>query len=53
MVTSVNWSKTGNFLGTGSSSGEIHIWDINKVKKVRTIEGHTARVGALAWGNNG
>jgi len=52
MVTSVNWSKTGNFLGIGSNSGEVHIWDINKVKKVRTMEGHSGRVGTLAWGNN-
>jgi len=52
MVTSANWSKTGNFLAIGSNSGEVHIWDINKVKKIRTMEGHTGRVGTLAWGNN-
>ena len=52
MVTSVNWSKTGNLLGIGSNSGEVHIWDINKVKKIRTMDGHTGRVGTLAWGNN-
>jgi cell division cycle 20-like protein 1 (cofactor of APC complex) len=52
MVTSVSWSKTGNFLGIGSNSGEVHIWDINKVKKIRTMEGHAGRVGTLAWGNN-
>lgn len=50
MVTSVSWSKRGNHLAVGTNSGEVHIWDINKVKKVRTMEGHSARVGTLAWG---
>lgn len=51
MVTSINWEKRGNLLGVGTNSGEVHIWDINKVKKVRTMEGHTSRVGSLAWGD--
>lgn len=52
MVTSVNWSKKGTHLAVGTNLGEVHIWDINKVKKVRTLEGHNARVGAIAWGQS-
>lgn len=52
MVTSVSWSKKGSHLAVGTNLGEVHIWDINKVKKVRSLEGHTARVGTLAWGRN-
>lgn len=52
MVTSVGWSKRGSHLGVGTNLGEVHIWDINKVKKVRTLDGHTARVGTLAWGQD-
>lgn len=50
LVTSVSWSKVGNQLSVGTNSGEVHIWDINKVKKIRTMEGHSARVGTIAWG---
>lgn len=52
MVTSVNWSKSGDNLAVGTNQGEVHIWDINKVKKIRTFEGHSGRIGALAWGQN-
>lgn len=52
LVTSVNWSRRGSHLAVGTNEGEVHIWDINKVKKVRTFEGHAGRVGTLAWGQN-
>ena len=48
-VTSVGWAKKGQLLSVGTNLGEVHIWDINKVKRIRTLEGHTSRVGALAW----
>lgn len=49
MVTSVSWAQKGQLLGIGTNSGEVHIWDINKVKRVRNFEGHSARVGAVSW----
>lgn len=52
MVTSVGWSQKGSHLAVGTNLGEVHIWDINKVKKVRTLDGHSARVGTLAWGKD-
>jgi len=52
LVTSVNWANQGELLGVGTSQGEVHIWDINQVKKVRTLQGHSSRVGALAWSQN-
>lgn len=27
----------------------LQIWDIVKMKRMRVMAGHTARVGALAW----
>jgi len=50
MVTSVHWAKKTPLLGVGTNSGQVHIWDVNKQEKVRTFKGHSARVGALAWG---
>ena len=52
MVTSVAWSNRGSHLAVGTSKGELNIWDVNKVKKVRTFQGHTARVSSIAWGRN-
>ena len=30
----------------------MQIWDVNKQKLVRTMRGHTHRVGACAWSNS-
>lgn len=53
IVTSVSWSRSGDLLGVGTNSGEVHVWDINKVKRVRCLEGHNSRVGAISWSQDG
>eukprot|EP00798_Chlamydomonas_sp_ICE-L_P028038 gene28038-31138_t len=50
VVCSVAWSQRGTYLSVGTNSGKIQIWDVVKVKVVRTMEGHRTRVGTLAWG---
>ncbi|XP_078442432.1 B-type cell cycle switch protein ccs52A-like isoform X2 [Wolffia australiana] len=40
-VCSVSWAQRGNLLAVGTNLG--------KVQKIRTMEGHRLRVGALAW----
>jgi len=47
-VTSVGWSVKGPNLSIGTNNGEVHIWDIGKLKKVRVLHGHTNRVGSIA-----
>ena len=49
LVTSVNWAQHGTHLAVGTNRGEVQLWDTIKCKKVRTMAGHNARVGALAW----
>ncbi len=49
LVTSVSWAQRGTHLAVGTNKGEVQLWDTIKVKKVRTMTGHTARVGTLAW----
>lgn len=49
VVTSVSWAQRGTHLAVGTHRGEIQLWDTIKCKKVRTMAGHAARVGALAW----
>eukprot|EP00079_Xenopus_tropicalis_P031332 XP_017945103.1 PREDICTED: fizzy-related protein homolog isoform X2 [Xenopus tropicalis] len=48
-VTSVGWSERGNLVAVGTHKGFVQIWDASAGKKLSTLEGHTARVGALAW----
>lgn len=48
-VTSVAWSDGGRHLAVGTSRGEVQLWDAFAEKLIRTMNGHSARVGALAW----
>jgi cell division cycle 20-like protein 1 (cofactor of APC complex) len=49
IVTSVSWAQRGTHLGVGTNKGEVQLWDTVKCKKVRSMPGHTGRVGTLAW----
>ena len=48
-VCSVKWIKEGNVLAVGNLHGEISLWDVEQMKKMRTMTGHADRVGALDW----
>lgn len=48
-ATSVSWSLKGPLFAVGTNSGDVQIWDVVKMKKVRTMTGHTNRVGAMSW----
>jgi cell division cycle 20-like protein 1 (cofactor of APC complex) len=48
-VTSVAWTQRGTHLAVGVSNGEVQLWDADRCEKMRTMEGHSARIGALSW----
>ena len=48
-VTSVSWSESGKHLAIGVSNGQVQLWDAGAQKLIRTVTGHSARVGALSW----
>ena len=48
-ITSVSWSERGTHLAVGLNSSETQIWDLQQLKVVRTLGGHTARVSVAAW----
>ncbi|KAF9082620.1 ubiquitin-protein transferase activating protein [Mortierella sp. GBA35] len=48
-ITSVSWAYDGLFLAVGTYEGDTQIWDIETKSKVRSMKGHAARVGVLAW----
>lgn len=48
-VTSVSWSERGHLVAVGTYKGLVQVWDATANKRVNVLEGHSARVGALAW----
>jgi cell division cycle protein 20 (cofactor of APC complex) len=48
-VSSVSWGKGGSYLAVGTNSNGILIWDVTRMKKLRSMRGHASRVGALSW----
>jgi len=48
-VTSVAWTQRGIHLAVGVHNGDVQIWDTIKCRRVRIMQGHSARIGALSW----
>lgn len=48
-ITSVSWTQKGQHLAVGTNLGDVQIWDVLRCKKVRTMGGHSARVGTMCW----
>ncbi|KAF2747601.1 anaphase promoting complex protein [Sporormia fimetaria CBS 119925] len=48
-VTSVNWIQRGSHIAIGTKRGFVQIWDAQAQRRLRTMTGHSGRVGALAW----
>lgn len=48
-VSSVRWSGDGAYLSVGFSDGDIQIWDVEESVKLRSMRGHTGRVGVMSW----
>lgn len=51
-ITGLSWAERGQYLAVGTQAGLVQIWDVEKQKLLRTMLGHTARVGALAWNSH-
>ncbi len=49
IVTSVSWAQRGTHVAVGTNRGEVQLWDTIQCKKIRTMAGHSARIGTLAW----
>lgn len=48
-VTSLSWAGRGNHIAVGTQTGLVKIYDAERLKLLRTMQGHTNRVGSLAW----
>ncbi|KAI9657575.1 MAG: substrate-specific activator of APC-dependent proteolysis [Trizodia sp. TS-e1964] len=52
LVTSVSWIQRGSHVAIGTNKGFVQIWDAERCRRLRTMTGHTARVGSLAWNDH-
>eukprot|EP00944_MAST-04C_sp_MAST-4C-sp1_P013041 g13041.t1 len=49
-VTSVSWVPgDSSFLAVGTNDSKVGLWDVEQQKQLRSMDGHGARVGSLAW----
>jgi cell division cycle protein 20 (cofactor of APC complex) len=49
-VTAVAWIKEGGVhLAVGTAGGDVQLWDAERARQIRSMRGHSARVGALDW----
>ncbi|XP_052405526.1 cell division cycle protein 20 homolog isoform X2 [Carassius gibelio] len=51
-ICSVSWSKDGNFLAIGTSDCKVELWDVQYQKRLRSMDGHLARVSCLCWNDH-
>jgi cell division cycle protein 20 (cofactor of APC complex) len=48
-VAAVSFSGTGQYMAVGTHDQLVRIWDVEAGKMVRTLTGHSGRVGSLSW----
>lgn len=51
-VCSVAWNQMGTQLAVGTMPGNVEVWDTATGKLLRSMTGHTARAGTLAWSSS-
>eukprot|EP00298_Acanthocystis_sp_HF-20_P013696 c20471_g3_i2.p1 GENE.c20471_g3_i2~~c20471_g3_i2.p1 ORF type:complete len:545 (-),score=252.45 c20471_g3_i2:10-1644(-) len=51
-VSGLCWAEQGNQLAIGTSFGTVDIIDTNLCKRLRSMTGHTQRVGTLCWNDS-
>ena len=48
-ISSVQFTQDGSYLAVGLNTGCVELWDIQQQRRLRTMAGHAARIGSLAW----
>lgn len=52
-ISSVSWlPQGGSHIAIGMADNTVQLWDAQAGRQVRSLRGHAARVGALAWNNH-
>ncbi|MCS6790728.1 MAG: hypothetical protein NZ580_07100 [Bacteroidia bacterium] len=50
-LNALAWHRSGMILATGGRDHFIHLWDIQKRRKILSLSGHKRSVNALVWIN--
>ncbi|KAH8093288.1 WD40-repeat-containing domain protein [Cristinia sonorae] len=48
-ISQVRFSPNSQILATGSWSGNVRLWNVPSCTPIKTLSGHTDRVGGVAW----
>ncbi|CAM6053822.1 unnamed protein product [Sphagnum tenellum] len=48
-ATSISWAPDGKYIAVGLNNATVQLWDSQSLRLLRTLRGHSARVGSLAW----
>lgn len=49
-ISSVKWvQEGGQHVAIGTSTGKTQLWDVHAGKQLRSMDGHSERVGAMSW----
>lgn len=51
-VTSVSWVRdkgNSHYIAIGTNHNIVQLWDAEAERRLRSLDGHSARVGALSW----
>ncbi|OQR80130.1 cell division cycle protein 20-like [Tropilaelaps mercedesae] len=51
-ISAVQFSQDGFYLAVGLSSNAIELWDVEAQRLLRTLNGHTNRVGSISWNSH-
>ena len=51
-VSSINWAGDGKHIAVGFSDNNCQIWDAERLRPIRNLQGHSARVSSLAWNDH-
>lgn len=46
-VCSLSWLQEGDYLAVGTTTGTVELWDCAKMKRLRSMEGHSSRVSFI------
>ncbi|KAJ3555987.1 hypothetical protein NM688_g2274 [Phlebia brevispora] len=48
-ISQVRFSPNSTILATGSWAGNVKLWNVPSCTPIRTLRGHTDRIGGVAW----
>lgn len=49
MITSVQWMSDSVHLAVGTNNNVVQLWNVSSKKQVRSLAGHSSRIGSMAW----